>query len=91
MDPFSKEHETILSINSGDTVRYSTFDAGWGSPSNVDGSRIKLLERRKDMDSGHALCGPIFINGAKKGMTLEIRINEIIPGSFGWRWSCCSR
>jgi acetamidase/formamidase len=81
---FSKEHETILSINSGDTVKFSTFDAGWGSSSIKDGTRIKLLERRKDKDSGHALCGPIFINEAKKGMTLEVRINEIIPGPFGF-------
>ncbi|MBP1995512.1 acetamidase/formamidase family protein [Paenibacillus eucommiae] len=81
---FSKEFETILSINSGDTVKYSTLDAGWGSPSKEDRKRIKLLERRKDIDSGHALIGPIFINGAKKGMTLEIRINETIPGPYGF-------
>jgi acetamidase/formamidase len=80
---FSMEIEPVLTINSGDTVQYSTFDAGWGTPS-FEGKRIKPIERRKELDSGHALCGPIKIFEAQKGMTLEIRINEIIPGPFGF-------
>lgn len=32
----------------------------------------------------HALCGPIAIDGAKKGMTLEVQINRIIPATRGW-------
>lgn len=79
----SAEFDPILTISSGDTVQYSIFDAGWGTPSN-EGKRIKPFERRKEIDSGHALCGPIEIIDAKKGMTLEVRINEIIPGPFGF-------
>ncbi|MGA7731870.1 MAG: acetamidase/formamidase family protein, partial [Chloroflexia bacterium] len=30
-----------------------------------------------------ALCGPIFIEGAEPGMALEVRIDEVVPGSFG--------
>lgn len=26
----------------------------------------------------------MWINGAKAGQTLEIKINEIIPGDYGW-------
>lgn len=81
---FSKEYEPILTINSGDTVRYSTLDAGWGTSSNSDGKREKPVERRKKIDSGHALCGPIFINEAKPGKVLEIRINDMIPGQYGF-------
>lgn len=79
----SAEFDPILTINSGDTVQYSCFDAGWGTPSD-DGKRVKPFERRKDIDCGHALCGPIKIIEAKKGMTLEVRINEVIPGPFGF-------
>jgi len=79
----STEFDPILIINSGDTVQYSCFDAGWGTPSD-DGKRIKPFERRGNIDSGHALCGPIKIIEAKKGMTLEVRINEVIPGPFGF-------
>lgn len=79
----SAEFDPILTINSGDTVQYSCFDVAWGTTSN-DGKRIEPFERRENLDSGHALCGPIKIVEAKKGMTLEIRINEVIPGPFGF-------
>ncbi|QYK63333.1 acetamidase/formamidase family protein [Paenibacillus sp. S25] len=79
----SAEFDPILTINSGDTVQYSCFDAGWGTPSD-EGKRVKPYERREKIDWGHALCGPIQIMEAKKGMTLEIRINEVIPGPFGF-------
>ncbi|APB70295.1 acetamidase [Paenibacillus polymyxa] len=79
----SAEFDPILTINSGDTVQYSCFDAGWGTPSD-EGKRVKPYERREKIDWGHALCGPIQVMEAKKGMTLEIRINEVIPGPFGF-------
>lgn len=79
----SAEFNPILTINSGDTVQYSCFDAGWGTPSD-EGKRVKPFDRREKIDLGHALCGPIKIIEAKKGMVLEIRINEVIPGPFGF-------
>ena len=36
------------------------------------------------LDKGHALCGPIEIKGAKPGMVLEVRIDKIVPASFGY-------
>lgn len=62
----SAEFDPILIINSGDTVRYSCLDAGWGTPSD-EGKRIKTYEKRKEIDWGHALLGPIQIIEAKKG------------------------
>jgi len=79
----SAEYEPIVTINSGDTVQYSCLDAGWGS-SSKDGKRIKPFDRRDKLDAGHALCGPVKIAEAKKGMVLEVRINDVIPGSYGF-------
>lgn len=79
----SAEFDPILIINSGDTVQYSCLDAGWGTPSD-EGKRIKPYEKRKEIDWGHALLGPIQIIEAKKGMTLEVKINEVIPGPYGF-------
>ncbi|RIX49896.1 acetamidase [Paenibacillus nanensis] len=79
----SADFDSILRIKSGDTVQYACFDAGWGT-SSADGQRIKPFERRKELDAGHALCGPIIIEEAKKGLTLEIKINEVIPGPYGF-------
>jgi acetamidase/formamidase len=45
------------------------FESGWG--------------KQNPHDIGHALVGPVEIRGAEPGMTLEITINEILPGSWG--------
>lgn len=82
---FSRDYEPILTIDSGDTVRFRTLDAGWGlGPFNAEGVRERFEPRERPRDSGHALCGPIFIRGAKRGMTLEVKINELRPGAWGW-------
>lgn len=82
---FSRDFEPILAINSEDVVQYSTLEAGWGlEPFPTEGVRKKFETRERPRDGGHALCGPAAIRGAKPGMTLEIKINEIRMGSWGW-------
>ncbi|WP_232699376.1 acetamidase/formamidase family protein [Brevibacillus daliensis] len=86
---FSNELEPALTINSGDTVIFQTLDSGWGieKRSAMGAPRKKFTEVkaiRQCNEFGHALVGPVFINGAKPGHTLEIKINEVIPGSWGW-------
>lgn len=82
---FSREHTPVLTIQPGDSVRYSTLDAGWGLELLTDFSiPRKKFEPRNEDDNGHALIGPIAIEGAKPGMTLEVQIDEIIPGSYGF-------
>jgi len=86
---FSRDIPPILSIEPGDTVRYKTLDAGWGLEAQHGDNTPRLLfePRHKDLDQGHALCGPIEIHGAQPGMTLEISMNQIIPGPYGWTWA----
>ncbi|TLS52219.1 acetamidase [Paenibacillus antri] len=80
---FTREAPPIISVSSGDTIRFETLDAGWGTGgSNTD--RRKPFPRREKVDGGHALIGPIFIEDARQGDTLEIQFNEIIPGSYGF-------
>ena len=79
--PFSKDRAPILSIHSGDTIRYKTLDAGWGLEPFSENHKRRQFEPK---EPGHALCGPIEILGAKPGMVLEIQINRIIPGTWGW-------
>lgn len=86
---FSKDLAPALEIDSGDTVHFQTLDSAWGAE-----KRKALGEPRKRFKDvhpsqmpkqfGHALVGPVYIRGAKPGQTLEIKINEIIPGSWGW-------
>ncbi|WP_054024943.1 acetamidase/formamidase family protein [Bacillus sp. FJAT-28004] len=82
---FSRDFEPVLTINSGDSICFRTLDAGWGmEPFSAPGIRKRFEPRESSRDGGHALCGPIFIRGAEPGMTLEIKINEIHLGSWGW-------
>ncbi|WP_337100020.1 acetamidase/formamidase family protein [Paenibacillus sp. YIM B09110] len=80
---FTTEATPIISVASGDSLRFETLDAGWGKgPSNKD--RFKPYSRREKLDGGHALIGPIYVEQARKGMTLGITFNDIIPGSYGF-------
>jgi len=83
---FSRDVPPILEIESGDTVRFSTLDAGWGlEPNHADGSPRRTFEPRDGLrDRGHAMCGPVAVRGAEPGMTLEIGIGELRTGGWGW-------
>jgi acetamidase/formamidase len=83
---FSREFPPVLSIETGDTVVFRTLDVSWGlEPWKArDQPYQKFAPRVAGRDDGHALCGPVAMRGAQPGMTLEVRINEIRPGSWGW-------
>ena len=89
---FNRHFEPILTIDSGDTVIYRTLDAGWGlepaSPER-DGPKRRVFEptRPERRGNGHCLVGPIFIRDAEPGMTLEVVIEDIVVG--GWGWTGC--
>lgn len=83
---FATAWEPVLRIDPGDTVAASTLDARWSiERPGPDGEPAKRFEPRlPERDNGHALCGPIAVNGAMPGMTLEVRLEEIVPGPWGW-------
>ncbi len=80
---FSREYPAVLTIESGDTVRFRTLIASW-ILDLAEESPKRFEPRVKERDAGHALCGPVAIRGAQPGMTLEVQINEIRPAGWGW-------
>lgn len=88
---FSREYAPVLTIQSGDSVHFRTLDAGWHlEPFPGEDVKWRQFESRvKERDRGHALCGPIAIQGAQAGMTLEVHINEVRPGTWGWTIGGC--
>ena len=80
---FSRDYAPVLTIDSGDTVHFSTLNASWILDLSEEPPR-RFEPRDKERDNGHALCGPIAIRGAQPGMTLEVRINEVRPVDWGW-------
>lgn len=83
---YSPEIDPVLRITPGDTVVYKTLDAGWKQFDQVEPFKLppKFQPRDRKLDNGHALNGPVFVEGAEPGMVLELRFNEIVPGSWGW-------
>ena len=81
----SREHSPILTIESGDTVHYRTLDAGWGlEPLISPTQERRKFEPRGEHDRGHALIGPVAVQGAKPGTVLEVQIGTIRPGAYGF-------
>lgn len=83
---FSRDLAPILEVESGDTVRFTTLDCGWGlEPRDGGGEPRRRFEPRDAvLDFGHALCGPVAVLGAMPGMTLEIQVGQIRTGGWGW-------
>jgi acetamidase/formamidase len=76
---FSRDLEPILTVEAGDTIAFSSLDSGWHvSP----GARFE--PRDPELDGGHALIGPVEIRGARPGQTLEVGIDRVVVGSWGW-------
>lgn len=83
---FSPDWPPVLTIDPGDTVVFTTLDAGWGleAPHPDDSPRQRVEPREPLHDNGHALCGPVHVRGAKPGMNLVIEIGPIRTGTWGW-------
>ena len=76
---FSRGLEPVLTIDSGDTIAFSCLDAGWHvSP----GKRFE--GREEPLDEGHALIGPVAVRAAVAGQVLEVAIERVEPGTWGW-------
>ncbi|GEL76766.1 acetamidase/formamidase family protein [Tenuibacillus multivorans] len=84
---FNKDYEPILTVNSGDTVQLTTPDIQWGYSQSKGEERVMFDSRENEEVNGHPMIGPIKINEAKKGMVLEIRINDLDLGWYGSNWA----
>ena len=76
---FSCELPPILTIDSGDTLRFATLDAGWHSV--PQGQHFDNLDPERD--GGHALVGPVELRGATAGATLEVRVDAVDVADWG--------
>ncbi len=75
---FSRELEPVVTVAPGDSVRFSVPNAGW------EVERDEWFEpRNPELDTGHALAGPIAVDGAKPGQVLAVRVDEVEPGAWG--------
>jgi acetamidase/formamidase len=73
-----------VTIDSGDTIAVETMMHAHNAiqPGSTMDDIVKL--RLANPGGGpHSVTGPIYVNGAEPGDTLEIRIKKIVPKAFG--------
>jgi acetamidase/formamidase len=75
---FSRDLPPVLSVDSGDSVRFSVPNSGWQLADHSD-----FEPRSSPEDDGHALAGPIEVRGAREGQTLAVHVDEVVPGPWG--------
>jgi acetamidase/formamidase len=75
---FSRDLAPVVAIEPGDSVRISVPNAGWRIDS---GDRFEPPDA--ELDTGHALAGPVEVRGARAGRTLAVRIDDVAPGPWG--------
>jgi acetamidase/formamidase len=84
LDPTEKPK---LTVDSGDTVSvetlYHSMDQIQPDTPMADIVRLRLANPG---GGPHSVTGPIFVNGAEPGDTLEIRIRKIIPKPAGFNF-----
>jgi len=86
---FSRDLPPVLQIDSGDSVVFRTLDVGWGMepPTSNTAPRRKFEPRDPVTDAGPCMIGPVFVRGANPGDALEIRIDALEPGAWGWTYA----
>jgi acetamidase/formamidase len=72
--------DPVLSIQSGDSVHYDIPMAGDGQVE----FGATFEECRFDFDTIYNLSGPLVIEGAEPGDSLQVEIIRLTPGSWGW-------
>lgn len=74
-------------------MEFECLDAAWGLEPHVElGAKRREVEKVKGFDDGHCLTGPVYVQGAKPGNTLAVRIDAVEVGDWGWTfaggWDC---
>ena len=89
---WNMELEPAVVVDSGDIIHFDIPMAGAGQV--FEGASIH--DAKFDFDTIYNLLGPVSVQGARPGDTLEIEIIALEPGEWGWTvvlpaWDCSRR
>ena len=77
---WDRDRDVALVIHPGDVVHFDLPITGEGQVE--ESSSIEAVEW--DFETIYNLAGPVFVEGASPGDTLEVEILELHPGDWGW-------
>jgi acetamidase/formamidase len=72
--------EPVLAIQSGDVVHFDLLITGEGQVTETS----TVEDVQWDFDTIYNLAGPIHVEGAGPGQTLEVEVLDLTPGPWGW-------
>jgi acetamidase/formamidase len=75
--------EPSLRIAPGDSVIFETWDAS-GHDIQRTWTSAEAANRKRKAGVGHALTGPVALEGARVGQTLVVEVLEVQPAAWGW-------
>lgn len=73
--------EPVLRVGSGDEVTFDALDASCGQ---ITASSTSADIATLDFARVDQVCGPVFVEGARPGDTLEVELLDFTPGDWGW-------
>jgi len=78
---WSREHLPVLTVASGAEVGFETTDASGGQ---IRPGSTHESVRGLDFERVNPVCGPVLVEGARPGDTLQVDILAVEPGGYGW-------
>ncbi|PSP38218.1 acetamidase [Halobacteriales archaeon QH_7_65_31] len=79
---FDRERDSVLTVESGDTVAFECLDAGDGQlPPDAAPEDVQAVDA-----PGHPMTGPVEIAGAQPGDTLAVEILDVAHEGVGWTY-----
>ncbi len=83
---FDWEDRPLLRVRPGETFEVETWDAGTGYFKTPADKAIPALRPGFDRSPPQAnpIGGPVFVEGAERGDTLVVAIEEILVGDYSW-------
>ena len=71
----------VLHVGSGDEVTFDALDASNGQ---LTAASTVADIASLDFANVDQVCGPIFVDGAEPGDTLQVELLDFTPGDWGW-------
>lgn len=75
--------EPVLRVAPGDSVTFETWDAS-GHEIQRTWTSADAGKRKPKPGVGHALTGPVAVEGARAGQTLVVDVLGVRPAAWGW-------
>jgi acetamidase/formamidase len=79
---WDRDRDPVLTVDSGDVVRFECRDATDGSL----GPESTIEDLLAAEVPGHALTGPVAVAGADPGDALVVEVLSVEPGDLGWSY-----